>query len=55
MPGFMFSVSGHTHRITHDDLFDDGVIYHSTTCVNDRAYLIFDIQKDGYTYEVVTF
>ncbi len=55
MPGFMFSISGHIHRITHDDLFGDGLIYHTTTCVADRAYLIFDIKEDGYTYEVATF
>lgn len=55
MPGLMFIVSGHIHRITHDDLFGDGIIYHSTTCVEDREYLIFDIKEDGYTYEIANF
>lgn len=55
LPGMMFSISGHIHRITHDDLFNDGLIYHTTTCVEDRKYLIFDIKEDGYTYEIANF
>ncbi len=55
LPGLMFCLSGHIHRLTHDDLFDDGVIYHTTTCAADRAYLIFDIKENGYEYETVTF
>ncbi len=55
LPGIMFCLSGHIHKITHDDLFGDGLIYHTTTCVEDRTYLIFNIKEDGYDYEEVTF
>lgn len=55
LPGLMFTISGHCHSLKQDDLFGDGYMYYTTTCAEDRKYLIFNIKEDGYTYEVATF
>ena len=54
-PGVMFHLSGHVHSFEVREPFDDGFIYYTTTCMKDRAYMIFTITDDGYSYETVTF
>lgn len=55
MPDLQFCVYGHGHNITVDDFFDDGILYYQCTCAKKRAYLLFTLNADGYTYEVVNF
>ncbi len=54
-PGVMFSISGHIHTFRYEDIFGDGFMYLSTTCMKDRAYLIFTVTDDDYSYEEVYF
>jgi len=54
-PGLMFCVYGHNHRLEQLDLFDDGLIYYSVDCAEDRNYYVFTITREGYDYEVVYF
>lgn len=53
LPGLMFHISGHVHSMEVRHPFDDDITYYTTTCVEDRAYMIFDITEDGYSYETV--
>lgn len=55
LPGLLFCVNGHDHNMRFDDLFDDGVMYYGLTCTSDRKYVIFNINKEGYRYEVIDF
>jgi len=55
LPGLMFCVSGHDHKVSQDDLYGDGLIYYRTDCAEHRNYYIFTITEGGYEYEVVYF
>lgn len=60
LPGVMFHLSGHTHKAGAYRLFEgepyrDDFTYYTTTCVEDREYMVFDISEEGYSYEVVRF
>lgn len=50
IPGLMCCINGHGHSLKNDDIFGDGIIYHQTTSLDDRAYLLFTFNNDG-TYE----
>lgn len=54
-PGLLFCVKGHDHRISAEDIFNDGVMYYGVDCAEDRSYHLFTITPDGYDYEIVYF
>lgn len=55
-PNLQFCLHGHTHKLSVEDLFDDGVIYYGTPNIAKRAYLIFTVMPNSeYNYEVVEF
>lgn len=55
LPGLLFCINGHDHSFSFDDIFGDGVMYYGVTCTSDRQYMIFNINKEGYRYEVIDF
>ena len=55
MPGILFCVNGHDHNLHIDDLFGDSLMYYGLTCTSDRKYMIFNINKEGYRYEIIDF
>ena len=55
LPGLLFCINGHDHSFSFDDIFGDGVMYYGVTCTSDRQYMIFNIYKEGYRYEVSDF
>ena len=52
-PGLAFCLCGHTHHTQHQDLFGDGIVYHTCGAAHGRTYLLFTLTEDGYTYEEV--
>ena len=54
-PQLQFCLNAHDHRVSTDDLFDDGVIYYGSDCMKHRSYMLFTITPDNYTYELVNF
>ena len=54
-PNLLFCINGHCHRFAETDLFKDGVLYHQTTCIGKRGYMIFTMTEDGYEYENIEF
>ena len=42
----------HPYEVRFDG---DGVMYYGVTCTSDRQYMIFNINKEGYRYEVIDF
>ncbi len=55
LPGLLFCINGHDHSLDQRDIFNDGVIYYQTPCIEKRQYYIFKITPSGYSYEVVSF
>ena len=55
MPVLQFCVYGHSHNVSVDEFFDDGIKYYECSCAKDRSYLFFTLNSNGYTYEVVNF
>ncbi len=56
LPGLICCINGHGHSLKHDDLMGDGIIYHQSTSLDDRIYLLFTFNNDGtYSYEEVAF
>ena len=55
MPEIQFGSSGHDHNLKFDNLCGDGLMYYGVTCASDRKYMIFNINKEGYRYEVIDF
>ena len=55
LPGILFCINGHDHNLQFDDLFGDGLMYYGVTCASDRQYMIFNINKEGYRYEVIDY
>ncbi len=54
-PNLQFCLNAHGHTVKHDDLFNDGVIYHGVQNIGKRGYFIFTITPDDYTYEEIQF
>lgn len=48
-------IYGHGHKLAADDLFGDGLMYYQCSNIKDRKFLLFTINKEGYSYEVVDF
>jgi predicted phosphodiesterase len=54
-PGLMFSLCGHGHHFSAEDLFNDGNIYYECPSSSQHTYLVFSVKKDSYSYEKVDF
>lgn len=54
-PGLQCCLHGHGHKFTVDDIFGDGVLYYQCDNIEKRTYLLFTINKEGYTYEHIVF
>lgn len=54
-PGVMFHLSGHVHSIEVRHPFSEDFTYYTTTCAEDREYMIFTINEEGYSYETVSY
>lgn len=54
-PNTQFCLYGHSHDVSVDDLFDDGILYYQCPNIQKRIYLLFTIHEEGYDYEVVEF
>uniref|UniRef100_UPI00359C3202 metallophosphoesterase family protein n=1 Tax=Bacteroides caccae TaxID=47678 RepID=UPI00359C3202 len=54
-PGLQFCMYGHSHSLSVEELFDDGVLYYQCPNINKRIYLLFTIHEEGYEYEAVEF
>lgn len=54
-PSLQFCVHGHSHSVTAEELFSDGVVYYQCANTGDRSYLLFTVGEDGYDYEAVYF
>lgn len=51
----MFCIFGHDNSMQKEDIFGDGIIYYGVTCVSDRQYMLFNINKEGYSHEIVSY
>lgn len=54
-PSLQFCLSGHSHNLFIEDIFEDGLIYYGVPAINKRQYFIFTIKEEGYEYELVEF
>ncbi|MBE6230354.1 MAG: metallophosphoesterase [Bacteroidales bacterium] len=54
-PGLQFCIYGHNHNLAVNEPFNDGVKYYGCPNIADRIYLLFTVNEEGYTYEVVKF
>ncbi|MBO4984399.1 MAG: metallophosphoesterase [Bacteroides sp.] len=52
-PGLQFCTAAHEHHLFEEDLFDDGVMYYMSDCMEARSYYVFTITPEGYEREVV--
>ena len=52
-PGMEFCLHAHSHRLRHEEHFDDGIPYIGCSCMKDKNYLLFTLTPEGYEYEVV--
>lgn len=55
LPQLQFCIHGHTHGLSVNDLFGDGVLYYQCPCIDKRTYLLFTFNESGYEYEAVTY
>lgn len=51
----LFCLHAHTHSLSANDLFDDGVMYYACETIGKRSYMVFTITGNEYTYEVVRY
>lgn len=54
-PGIQFCTAAHTHHYRDDVIFDDGIHYITSDCMDYRSYLVFTITPEKYTYELVKY
>lgn len=48
-------IYGHGHKLAADNLYGDGLMYYQCSNIKDRIYMIFTINKEGYSYETIHF
>lgn len=53
LPALQFCIHGHGHKFHVEDIFDDGILYYQCYSSGERAYMIFTIDENGYSYEEV--
>lgn len=54
-PGIQFCTAAHTHHFQDDVIFDDGIHYITSDCMDCRSYLVFTITPEKYEYELVKY
>lgn len=54
-PGLQFCLCGHGHHLEINDLFSDGILYYECSSIDKRKYIVFTINEEGYSHEVVGF
>ncbi len=54
-PSLQFCVHGHSHSVTAEEIFSDGVVYYQCANTGERSYLLFTVDEEGYDYEAVYF
>lgn len=54
-PGMEFCLHAHTHALSENDFFKDGIIYYGCESINKHTYLLFTLTPEKYEYEVVAF
>lgn len=54
-PGIQFCTAAHTHHHRDDVIFDDGIHYITSDCMDYRSYLVFTITPEKYEYELVKY
>lgn len=53
-PNLMFCICGHDHRFNAYKPFeDDGPVYYECASAEKKAFILYTITKDSYTYEVI--
>ena len=53
--GLQCCINGHGHSFSEKELFDDGVTYVACGNIEKRAYLLFTVNEQGYSYEKIAF
>ena len=53
--GVQFCTAAHTHHHQDDVIFDDGIHYVTSDCMDYRTYLVFTITPEKYEYELVKY
>ena len=53
--GIQFCTAAHTHHYQDDVIFDDGIHYVTSDCMDYRTYLVFTITPEKYEYELVKY
>lgn len=53
MPGIQCCIHGHGHCYRVDDLYDDGINYIMCPHIEQKAYLLFTVNDQGYAFEQV--
>lgn len=53
LPSLQCCLHGHGHRFMESDIFNDGVIYYQCPSAEQRSYLVFTLNDEGYSYEKV--
>jgi len=54
-PSLQFCLHAHTHSVSVNDYFDDGILYYGCANMKKRSFLVFTLYPEGYDYEVVSF
>lgn len=54
-PNLLFCLHGHTHHMNESKLFEDNIVYYECASAKERAYRIFTLKKDCYSYEIIHF
>ncbi|BFK00827.1 metallophosphoesterase [Bacteroides xylanisolvens] len=54
-PGIQVCTAAHTHHYQDDVIFDDGIHYVTSDCMDYRTYLVFTITPEKYEYELVKY
>jgi len=53
LKNLQFSMHAHAHKLMVNDFFDDGVLYYGCAAMKDRNYMVFTVDRNAYSYEVV--
>lgn len=51
----LFCTAAHDHNVGASELFNDGIIYHRSTSMDDRMFTLITIMGNRYKYEYISF
>lgn len=54
-PALQFCLAGHTHNLSVDELFEDGILYYTAPSIKRRTLMRFTFTSDTYAYETISF